>query len=206
MKFTNETHKRILADIHEEVIRRIDSRDSSIRSSREEGWMSAMSLAEDIINSAFLAQKNADESRVADKVPDKTADVPAQQAPSATQPKVKGVVVMVRGKPIYQPMDTVSKIPEEKNSAAEKTIGNAINHPAHYNSGKIEVIDFLEDQNLPFHLANAVKYICRAGKKNPYKISEDLQKAIWYINRYIDFVEDKPEPKSADEPGGNDHV
>ena len=33
-----------------------------------------------------------------------------------------------------------------------------INHPSHYTSGKIEVIDFLEDQNFPFHLANAVKH------------------------------------------------
>ena len=34
-----------------------------------------------------------------------------------------------------------------------------INHPSHYTSGKIEVIDFLEDQKFPFHLANAVKYL-----------------------------------------------
>jgi hypothetical protein len=30
-----------------------------------------------------------------------------------------------------------------------------------------------------------VKYIARAGKKDPEKTSEDLKKAIWYINRYI---------------------
>ena len=63
-----------------------------------------------------------------------------------------------------------------------------VNHPSHYTSGKIEVIDFLEDQNLPFHLANALKYICRAGKKDKNKTEEDLRKAIWYLNRYIDHV------------------
>lgn len=63
-----------------------------------------------------------------------------------------------------------------------------VDHPSHYNTGKIEVIDFLEDQKLGFHLGNSVKYICRAGRKNPEKTKEDLEKAIWYIRRYIDFV------------------
>lgn len=68
-----------------------------------------------------------------------------------------------------------------------------VNHPSHYTSGKIEVIDFLEDQNLPFHLANALKYICRAGKKDKNKTEEDLRKAVWYLNRYIDHVLRNPE-------------
>lgn len=62
-----------------------------------------------------------------------------------------------------------------------------INHPSHYTSGKIEVIDFIEDQGFGFHLANAVKYICRAGKKDPSKEIEDLEKASWYLNRYIEW-------------------
>ena len=66
--------------------------------------------------------------------------------------------------------------------------GGAVDHPSHYNTGKIEVIDFLEDQKLGFHLGNSVKYICRAGYKNPEKTKEDLEKAIWYIRRYIDSV------------------
>ena len=60
-----------------------------------------------------------------------------------------------------------------------------VNHPSHYTDGSIEVIDFIEDKQLPFHLGNAVKYICRAGKKDPSKEVEDLRKAVWYINRYI---------------------
>lgn len=35
-------------------------------------------------------------------------------------------------------------------------ISNAVDHPSHYNKGKIEVIDFIEDQQLPFHLGNVV--------------------------------------------------
>ena len=64
-----------------------------------------------------------------------------------------------------------------------------VNHPSHYTSGKIEVIDFIEDKELGFHLGNAVKYISRAGRKNPDKIVEDLQKAVWYINREIGRLE-----------------
>ena len=64
-----------------------------------------------------------------------------------------------------------------------------VNHPSHYTSGKIEVIDFIEDKKLGFHLGNAVKYISRAGRKNPDKIVEDLQKAVWYINREIQILE-----------------
>lgn len=60
-----------------------------------------------------------------------------------------------------------------------------VNHPQHYNDGKIEVIDFIEDKKLGFHLGNAIKYISRAGKKEPNKVIEDIQKAIWYLERYI---------------------
>ena len=42
-----------------------------------------------------------------------------------------------------------------------------------------------EDQNLNFNLGNAVKYISRTGKKDPAKFREDLEKAIWYLNREL---------------------
>lgn len=60
-----------------------------------------------------------------------------------------------------------------------------VNHPAHYTDGNIEVIDFIEDKKLGYHLGNAVKYISRAGKKDPDKYIEDLQKAVWYLQREI---------------------
>ena len=68
-------------------------------------------------------------------------------------------------------------------------VDDPVNHPSHYTSGSIEVIDFIEDQMLPYHLGSAMKYICRAGKKDPSKTMEDLQKAVWYINRYIGLLE-----------------
>ena len=60
-----------------------------------------------------------------------------------------------------------------------------VNHPAHYTDGKIEVISFIEDKHLNFHRGNAVKYISRAGKKDKSKTTEDLEKAVWYLQREI---------------------
>lgn len=70
-------------------------------------------------------------------------------------------------------------------------INDNVNHPSHYTYGKIEVIDFIEDKCLNFHRGNAVKYIARAGKKNPEKEIEDLKKAAWYINREIERLENE---------------
>ena len=58
-------------------------------------------------------------------------------------------------------------------------------NPSWYRSGKIEVIEFIEDKSLGYCLGNAVKYIARAGKKDPTKEVEDLEKAKWYVERRI---------------------
>ena len=47
----------------------------------------------------------------------------------------------------------------------------------------------IEDKKLGFCLGNAIKYISRAGKKDPNKEVEDLKKANWYINRRIKELE-----------------
>lgn len=64
-----------------------------------------------------------------------------------------------------------------------------VNRPAHYTDGKIEVIDFIEDKKLGFCLGNTVKYVARAGKKDPTKKIEDLKKARWYLDREIQTLE-----------------
>lgn len=60
----------------------------------------------------------------------------------------------------------------------------AVNHPPHYKSGGMEVIDVIEAFGLGFHLGNAVKYILRAGRKGD--TIEDLQKSTWYLRRKIE--------------------
>lgn len=68
----------------------------------------------------------------------------------------------------------------------KKTKKEQVNHPAHYNTGKIEVIDFIEDQKLGFNDGNTVKYVSRAPHKG--KELEDLEKGLWYLKRQIELV------------------
>ena len=64
-----------------------------------------------------------------------------------------------------------------------------VNHPSHYTDGNIEVMDFIEDKQLNFTRGNVIKYVSRAGKKDPNKELEDLKKAMWYLNREIERLE-----------------
>lgn len=66
---------------------------------------------------------------------------------------------------------------------------DVVNHPSHYTQGKIEVIDFINDQKMNYNLGNALKYICRCNYKG--KKIEDLEKAIWYLKREIDISKDQ---------------
>jgi len=66
-----------------------------------------------------------------------------------------------------------------------------INHPDHYNSGKIEVIDFIKSLGMheDFCIANAIKYISRYKHKGDPM--GDLKKARWYIDYLIKEMEGK---------------
>lgn len=111
-------------------------------------------------------------------------------------PKDKQSEKVVKSAPVISKMETTMKeIIVKKDDVKDisvttdkkpKTISNIIDHPSHYNRGKIEVIDFIEDQGLSFHLGNVIKYVTRAGSKGD-KL-EDLKKARWYLDRYINEV------------------
>ncbi len=68
---------------------------------------------------------------------------------------------------------------------------NNVNHPPHYGGGDnpYETIKVIENWELDFCLGNAVKYISRAGKKDPTKERDDLLKAVWYLHRKIDQLD-----------------
>ena len=68
---------------------------------------------------------------------------------------------------------------------------NAVNHPAHYNAGGIEVIDAIEAWGFGegFNRGNAIKYLARAGRKDGADAVEDLKKAAWYVEREIRRLE-----------------
>lgn len=60
---------------------------------------------------------------------------------------------------------------------------NTVDHPRHYNTGKIEAITVIEDWALNFNMGNAVKYLARADHKG--NAVEDLKKAVWYLQREL---------------------
>jgi len=64
-----------------------------------------------------------------------------------------------------------------------------VNHPSHYGGegNTYETIKVIRAWNLGFSLGNAVKYLSRAGKKDPATRIEDLKKAVWYIQEEIDY-------------------
>ncbi|GJQ23595.1 hypothetical protein BIY37_04670 [Candidatus Brocadia sapporoensis] len=64
-----------------------------------------------------------------------------------------------------------------------------VNHPQHYKGNGLEAIDVIEAFGLGFYLANATKYILRAGKKTEDP-STDIKKAIWYLNRFLEGRKD----------------
>ncbi len=72
--------------------------------------------------------------------------------------------------------------------ANENLNNKAVDHPSYYggDNNPYEAIKVIEAWDLGFCLGNTVKYISRAGKKNPEKEIEDLEKAAWYLNRHIE--------------------
>jgi len=73
-----------------------------------------------------------------------------------------------------------------------------INHPHHYCHGrKYEPIEVIDDWELGFNLGNALKYISRAGRKDPSRTVEDLKKAIFYLDREIEALEGTRAPYSV---------
>ena len=61
-----------------------------------------------------------------------------------------------------------------------------VNAPPHYTRLSPQPIDVIEAWGLGFHAAQVVKYLSRAGFKDPKKLIEDLEKAAFYLNRWIE--------------------
>ena len=66
-----------------------------------------------------------------------------------------------------------------------------VNHPSHYNHGKLECIDIMEDvfgidETKAFCKLNAFKYLVRAELKG--KEVEDIDKALWYLNKHQELA------------------
>lgn len=113
---------------------------------------------------------------------------------NCTKEKIKNVLnEMQHG---HQPAE-ITLIQDKILQDLGATIDNndPVNHPSYYADGNIEVIDYIEDKNLGYHLGTAIKYISRAGKKREQGMTDkekeiqDLQKAVWFINRKIEQLQ-----------------
>ena len=98
------------------------------------------------------------------------------------------LVAFGRGKPTWLAWDEYAvELVEAADVAQEETneAPDAIN-PAHYQgfSNGAQVVDITE--HLSFNRGSAVKYLARAGKKDPAKEIEDLEKSLWYTQRELD--------------------
>jgi hypothetical protein len=89
-------------------------------------------------------------------------------------------------KPKYQGEVSMTVINFDDDPA---NVNDPVNHPNHYTShpSGVEVIQITEHMN--FCLGNAIKYILRADHKGNQ--IQDLKKAVWYINREIDRLENR---------------
>jgi hypothetical protein len=87
----------------------------------------------------------------------------------------------------------MSERPEDHDRAA--TIRQKHDHPSHY-GGKDNVYETIKviaawfpEGVVAFCLANAIKYLSRAGKKSGESVLDDLKKARWYIDWTIQNLE-----------------
>lgn len=65
---------------------------------------------------------------------------------------------------------------------------NDVIKPSHYKAGEFDVIAFCQKHNLSFDVGNVIKYVTRAGKKKDNSELQDLNKAMEYLKRRIEFV------------------
>lgn len=86
--------------------------------------------------------------------------------------------------------DIVCLVLSEGESDSTSTNDN-VNHPSHYETGNFECIDVMVETQgkeavMDFCICNAFKYIYRHNNKNGI---EDVKKAKWYLDKYIELAE-----------------
>lgn len=92
---------------------------------------------------------------------------------------------------VYEAPEIDWDLVREEMKVRERSKADTVNSPSHYTSHKsgIECITIAEQYN--FCIGNAIKYLWRAGLKEESSLSarqkeiQDLNKAIWYIQRQI---------------------
>jgi hypothetical protein len=99
------------------------------------------------------------------------------------QSNSKLIDLSIAGSPLRPKIRMASSADFPITDKTEFIMPDPVNHPAHYTTGGIETIDFIEAKGLGYNLGNVVKYITRADHKG--NRVEDLRKAKWYLEREI---------------------
>ncbi len=92
-------------------------------------------------------------------------------------------------KQLESPGASTSPLARQEQSSQQR-MELTVNHPPHYNKGKFETIDVIDDiaahhgSDAAYIVGCIIKYISRAPFKGNYK--EDIRKAQWYMNRLVD--------------------
>jgi hypothetical protein len=79
---------------------------------------------------------------------------------------------------------------ENSEESSKDTVTFSKTNPKHYQHGRIQVWDFIVDQQLDFLAGNVIKYLCRAGRKDKESTLDDLLKAQVYLNKKIESLTD----------------
>jgi hypothetical protein len=77
-------------------------------------------------------------------------------------------------------------------TSIEESYREQVDHPEHYNQGKFECIEVIEDNEAlynHYHVSNAFKYIWRWRDKG--EPIQNLEKAVWYLRRKITLMEER---------------
>lgn len=81
-----------------------------------------------------------------------------------------------------------------KEAIEDKGEEDVVSNPSHYTYANIEIIDIVEQitsqypSDVAFAIGNVIKYVSRAPHKNK---SEDLNKAMWYLQRAIEKYDEE---------------
>ena len=109
-----------------------------------------------------------------------------------TKNKTKQIVMPAKPK-ISKDQLFPEAVQRAKDIVENSNIKEMVNGPQHYGGADnpYEVIKVCEAWGLDkdAYLFNVVKYVARAGKKDPKKELEDLKKAIFYLQRKVENLQ-----------------
>jgi hypothetical protein len=101
-------------------------------------------------------------------------------------PKLKGDARRI---PVYAPPNKAKHYPDDMASEFPQPAQDPTN-PGHYTRYKIQPMEFIQENNLPFWLGNVIKYALRYDAKDGV---QDLKKARRYLDMQIEHTEGNPD-------------